>query len=311
MSENTQIFDNVFRTMVTKFPELVVPLVNEVFSTAYTVDDLRMDRRNEFFKDNRGDDEIITDSIFLIGDKLYHIECQSTNDRTMVIRMVQYDFQIAFESIEKDIIPPVIQLPQSCVLYIRKNDAIPAELHAILRAPDGQEMNYRVPTINVQDFTQDEIFEKDLLMFLPYYILRYEPRLDTIEKDSDQIRHLADDMQVLCERLLQEPLISRRAGMYNDLIALMQRVSDHVLRKQQTTMEEVEKVMGGQVLELPSDAIREEGRREGREEGEGIGYSNACANLTQTLTHSLLAEHPDWSAAKAEREARRMLHIEE
>ena len=64
--------------------------------------------------------------------------------------------------------------------------------------------------------------------------------------------------------------------------------------------------MGGQILELPSDAIREEGWKEGREEG----YRKACADLTQTLSQSLRADHPDWSAVKAEREARRMLKIE-
>ncbi|MBU5479754.1 hypothetical protein [Blautia sp. MSJ-19] len=32
---------------------------------------------------------------------MYHIECQSTDDTTMVIRMIEYDFAIGIEHAEK------------------------------------------------------------------------------------------------------------------------------------------------------------------------------------------------------------------
>lgn len=37
ISDNT-IFDDVFRTMLEKMPELVIPLINEVFGTDYPKD---------------------------------------------------------------------------------------------------------------------------------------------------------------------------------------------------------------------------------------------------------------------------------
>ena len=37
-STNT-IFDDVFRTIVEKMPRLVIPLINEVFGTDYSVDE--------------------------------------------------------------------------------------------------------------------------------------------------------------------------------------------------------------------------------------------------------------------------------
>lgn len=43
----------------------------------------------------------ITDSCLSIRDKLYHIECQSTPDNTMVVRMVEYDFAIALSKLEQ------------------------------------------------------------------------------------------------------------------------------------------------------------------------------------------------------------------
>ena len=35
---NNTIFDDVFRTMLEKMPELVIPLINEVFGTDYPND---------------------------------------------------------------------------------------------------------------------------------------------------------------------------------------------------------------------------------------------------------------------------------
>ena len=97
MTNNT-IFDDVFRTMVEKMTYLVVPLINEVFHTAYPEDVKIVQLRNEHQLE---DGEIITDSCLRIGDMLYHIECQSLDDETMAVRMVEYDFAIALEHRKK------------------------------------------------------------------------------------------------------------------------------------------------------------------------------------------------------------------
>ena len=73
MRDNT-IFDDVFRTMMEKMTFLVVPLINDVFHTSYPADVEIVQLRNEY---QRVDGEIITDSRLLIGNRIYHIECQS------------------------------------------------------------------------------------------------------------------------------------------------------------------------------------------------------------------------------------------
>ena len=86
MTNNT-IFDDVFRTMVEKMTYLIVPLINEVFHTSYPEDVKIMHLRNEHQLE---DGELITDARLLIGDKVYHIECQSSDDTMMAIRMFCY-----------------------------------------------------------------------------------------------------------------------------------------------------------------------------------------------------------------------------
>ena len=84
---NNTIFDDVFRTMIEKMPYLAVPLINEVFHTSYPENVPIVQLRNEHQQENG---EIITDSCLKIAGKLYHIECQSVDDTTMAIRMIEY-----------------------------------------------------------------------------------------------------------------------------------------------------------------------------------------------------------------------------
>lgn len=113
---NNTIFDDVFRTMIEKMPYLAVPLINEVFHTSYPENVPIVQLRNEHQQENG---EIITDSCLKIAGKLYHIECQSVDDTTMAIRMIEYDFSIAIENAQKQGRKYRMDFPKSCVLYLR------------------------------------------------------------------------------------------------------------------------------------------------------------------------------------------------
>lgn len=119
---NNTIFDDVFRTMVEKIPQLAIPLINEVFQTSYPENVEMVQLRNEHHQENG---EIITDSCLRIGRKLYHIECQSVDDTTMAIRMIEYDFAIALDSARKYGRRYRMEFPKSCVLYLRSGKNTP------------------------------------------------------------------------------------------------------------------------------------------------------------------------------------------
>lgn len=160
--ENSTIFDDVFRTMLEKMPKLVIPLINEVFGTAYPEDIEIIQKRNEHQTQNG---RVITDSHLLIADRIYHIECQSTDDSTMVIRMIEYDFAISLENVQKENGRYRIYFPQSCVLYLRgtkKMDMISMELVM----PNGNTAEYTVPIVQVQNFTCDEMLRNYLSKIL-------------------------------------------------------------------------------------------------------------------------------------------------
>ena len=253
---NNTIFDDVFRTMIEKMPYLAVPLINEVFHTSYPEDVKITQLRNEHQKK---DGEIITDSCLLIGKKMYHIECQSTDDTTMAIRMIEYDFAIAVENAEKQGRRYRIEFPRSCVLFLRNSGNTPDYLEADVIFPDGKTHVYSIPAIKMADYTKDHIFEKNLLMLLPFYIMRYEKKKYDMRKNPELLQVLLNEYDEIRMNLEKELTETGKAELYTNLTKLIVKIADHIFEKEENIRKGIGDVMGGKVLELESERLKAEG----------------------------------------------------
>ena len=256
--ESNTIFDDVFRTMLEKMPQLAVPLINEVFGTSYPEDVKIIQKRNEH-QTKKG--RIITDSHLLIANRIYHIECQSTDDSTMVIRMIEYDFAISLEQVQKENGRYRMYFPQSCVLYLRgikKRDAISVEIVM----PNGGTVEYTVPVVQVQEFTCDDMLRKRLLFLLPYHVIKYEQEKD-LDTDSEKWKEFLDECKKI-ESYLEENFLEKgNEKSYRDMIELIIRIADHVFRDNEKVRKGFGDVMGGKVLELESDKLIQRGIEQG------------------------------------------------
>ena len=253
---NNTIFDDVFRTMIEKIPYLAVPLINEVFHTSYPEDVKITQLRNEH---QQKDGEIITDSCLLIGKKMYHIECQSTDDTTMAIRMIEYDFAIAVENAEKQGRRYRIEFPRSCVLFLRNSGNTPDYLEADVIFPDGKTHVYSIPAIKMADYTKDHIFEKNLLMLLPFYIMRYEKKKHDMRKNTKLLQVLLNEYDEIRTNLEKELTETGKAELYTNLTKLIVKIADHIFEKEEDIRKGIGDVMGGKVLELESERLKAEG----------------------------------------------------
>ena len=92
------IFDDVYRTIVSRMPQFIIPVINDAFGTRYPANVEFEQLKNEFYTK---DGKIVTDSVFLIRGRIYHIECQSYPDNTMAIRMFEYGMEVALERARK------------------------------------------------------------------------------------------------------------------------------------------------------------------------------------------------------------------
>ena len=143
---------------------------------------------------------IITDSYIQIGGKKYHIECQSTKDGTMIIRMFEYDSQIAIDSAEIDGNCLTVKFPNSAVLYLRSNSTTPDIMQVQIETPGGS-TSYDVHVIKINKYTIDDIFDKELYMYIPFYIFTFEPSFGIIEKDKERLEQLKDQYNDIVHRL--------------------------------------------------------------------------------------------------------------
>ena len=276
--ESNTIFDDVFRTMLEKMPQLAVPLINEVFGTSYPEDVKIIQKRNEHQTKNG---RIITDSHLLIANRIYHIECQSTDDSTMVIRMIEYDFAISLEHVQKENGRYRMYFPQSCVLYLRgtkKRDTISVEIVM----PDGNTVEYTVPVVQVQRFTCDDMLQKHLLFLLPYHVIKYEQEkgLDT---DSEKWKELLDEYAKIEKYLEKNFLEKGNEKAYRDMVELIIRIADYVFRDKEKVKKGFGDVMGGKVLELESDKLIQRGIEQGLEKGiqQGIAMERKNTELVR------------------------------
>ena len=259
-ADRSTIFDDVFRTIAQKMPQLLIPLINEVFHTNYSEDTDFEQLRNEHYEKYG---KIITDSIIRIGPHLYHIECQSKRDADMVIRMFEYDISIALEHTSKAEDIWEIEFPQSCVLYVRNHRHLPEYHTAIVKFADGQQVTYQVPIIHAQKYTVNALFEKQLLILLPYHILRYEYFLKSNKTNEKKVEQLLEDYRKINQLLMETAEKEKKSGLYQNMICVIQEIADYIIPKDSKVRKGIGDIMGGNILTLPSDYI-EEGRKEGR-----------------------------------------------
>lgn len=258
MSNNT-IFDDVFRTLVEKMPQLVIPLINEVFGTNYPEDIELKQRRNEH---QTKDGEMITDSHLQIAEKSYHVECQSTKDSTMVIRMIEYDFAIALDSVNKESGIVKGYFPYSCVLYLRGKTGEPT-LEMELIMPDGKIVKYKVPILYLQKYTKDMIFQKKLFFLLPFYIMKYEKSKKELQESDEKLQELLEEYRIIERRLEEEFLDEGKEKEYRDIMELIIRIADYILEDTESARKGLGEIMGGKVLELESDRLISQGIKRG------------------------------------------------
>lgn len=261
--ERTTVYDDVFRTMLERTPKLMIYLINEIFSENYNNSEKIVLLQNELLTEGK---KIVTDSYLKIKEKYYHIECQSNLDGSMAIRMMEYDFMIALRNAEKNGYHYHMKYPNSSVLYLRHNSRTPDHITVNVELSDGTEFSYHTPIIKVQDYSLKEIFDKKLLAFLPYYILRYEKQLNAMEQDAEKRKEFVKVYEDLFRKiriLCHEELTEYETSKINEYI---NEVFTWVTREQPNIQKEVRE-MCGKILRTEIDDVYDDGKVEGIQEG--------------------------------------------
>lgn len=265
----SNLYDGAFRTILNDCRQLILPLINEIFGEEYTGSETIEFFPNEHFIDQQDapDQERITDSNFtIIGKtrKKYHLECESSlPDRRITIRLFEYDSQIALDEGEVTKETLTVTFPHTAVLYLRAYKKTPDKMKYVIITPGGT-VQYDVPVMKVQAYSLDEIFEKHLLLLIPFYIFSHEKRLPEYNSSAEKLSELKAEYQKILERLNK---LERQGviGAFDKrtLIEVSDDVVKAIAQKYENVQKGIGEIMRGPLIQTEARTILNRGISQG------------------------------------------------
>ena len=248
---------------------MLIPVINEIFGEGYTGNEKIEFHPNEYFIDQQDavNQERITDTNFIIygkKKKKYHLECESSlPDGRMTIRLFEYDAQIALDEGEVVHETLTVTFPNTAVLYLRNYKKTPDKMQYVIKTPEGS-VEYDVPIMKVQEYSLEDIFSKNLLLLIPFYIFSHEKDFKVYNSNEQRLEELRAEYQGILrslDELEQEGMIG--AFDKRTIIELSRDVIKEIAKKYEKGIGEM---MSGALIETEARTILNKGKAEGRKE---------------------------------------------
>ena len=281
----------MFRTILTDCSELIIPIVNELFSENKSETGKVIFDVNEHFigEKNGKQHKRITDSSFVIvsnneekkenisevalkfSKRRYHIECETNAGIKILKREFEYDSQIALHNGIVSGNELTVKYPESAVMFLRSKKNTPEKLNIVMDTASGK-VNYNVHVMKVQNYSFDEIKDKKLIFLLPFYIFRFEEEFEKYNNDEQELHKLKQEYQEIREYLENEAK-TERIDEYTKctIIDMTIKVVKNIAVKYPNIMKGVQEIMGGQVLDYEAKRILNRGKELGEEAGIELG----------------------------------------
>ncbi|MDE7267174.1 MAG: hypothetical protein K2N89_06900 [Lachnospiraceae bacterium] len=266
------IYDGAFRTILNDCRKLIIPVINEIFKEEYTGNEEIKFFPNEHFIDQQdaADKERITDTNFTIYGKIkkkYHIECESGfPDGKIMVRLFEYDAQIALDEGEVTREALTVTFPHTAALYLRSYKKMPDKMQYVIKTPGGT-VQYDVPIMKVQTYSLDDLFEKQLLLLIPFYIFSHEKGFPQYNSNEQKLEELKAEYQGILERL--DKLEKREViGAFDKrtIIELSGDVIKAITQKYENVQKGIGDIMGGALIETEARKILNKGINEAKKE---------------------------------------------
>lgn len=288
-------YDDVYRTLLNDCSTLIIPIVNEAFKRNHSKTEKIILRNNELFitEQNGKQQKIITDTNFTLGTIRYHLECQSTEDGTMLLRVFEYDSQLALQDSKIAEHTLTVHFPHTALLYLRHNRNTPDYMNVKI-VVDGDCCSYKIPVMKVMNYNVDDIFEKELYFLIPFYIFTHEHNFKSYDSDKTKLQELLkvyEEMLVRLNRCVKEHKLTEYAK--HTIIDMSKKVLEQIAAKYSNVKEGVGDLMGGKILNYEAKDILNAGRAEGRvtELVENIlDFLAELGDVPEKLKETILAE---------------------
>ena len=147
-------------------------------------------------------------------------------------------------------------------MYLRAYKKTPDKMKYVIVTPGGT-VQYDVPIMKVQSYSLDEIFEKRLLMLIPFYIFSHEKSFSEYNNNEQKLEELKAEYRIILERLddLEKQGI---IGAFDKrtIIELSSDVIREIARKYENVQKGIGAMMRGPLIQTEARTILNESKKE-------------------------------------------------
>jgi hypothetical protein len=281
--------------------KLVLMMLSSLFEDDYDWKEVTVEYGNtEFIGDHLerlySDLEITVNAGNLIRN--YHIEFQTQNDRSMVIRMFRYGFEKSrelFKTIEgRSRIR--LEFPKQLVIFLEENSAIDDFLDMDIILPNADIITYQVPVLKLWEYDLNSLKRKNLYLLIPFKVIDFRKNIQNILSGSrpevEKKRLIMAEFERMLATIKEIALIvgdlynSKEINAYDleQMLLIINNLTEYLYQKYSDYQEKpLNEEVGKMLTTLINPAIlekgREEGIKEGIKEGEKKGKLDDAKNM--------------------------------
>lgn len=184
--------DEVLKFLFSTSHKVLINLLNGIFNETFNEDEVDLTvSNNEFIEDTlgviRGD--MFFDILKKDTDKVsYHLEFQTKNDNTMVIRMFEYGFKKGKENSKADDNIRTLYFPNQKVIFFEENKNIHDVLNLKIVFPNDQNILYSVEVLKYWELTEEELIRKKMYPLIPLKLFSLRKELESAQRKNDILR---------------------------------------------------------------------------------------------------------------------------
>jgi len=179
----TQIYDKIFKRILTLSNAAVVNFINGIFNRKFPKDSKLTYNWTENIKNNL--EKTIADTIITVnGTEKFHVEIQINSDSTIALRVFDYGYQDAlkYKKVENDRI--ILEFPQSKIIFLEHNSNTPDMVVLELQFKKQGKFEYKIPTMKFLNYSIEDLNKQHLVILLPLYLLKLRKEIEK-EKSSE------------------------------------------------------------------------------------------------------------------------------
>ena len=186
--EIREIYDRIFKKILTLSKKSVINLINGLFDTDYPIDSDITYHWTEMV-----DDELkktLADTIITVnGCDSYHIEAQMYKDDDIVMRVFNYSYGHSVRC-RKD--EEILEFPVPKIIYFGNAKSVPDTYRLILNFKGQGQFVYKVKTFKYQEHSIEEINNKKLIVLIPFELLKLRELLkkERTEENLNALKNL-------------------------------------------------------------------------------------------------------------------------